>query len=346
LTNTATDSDVPANSLTYTLLNAPAGMNIDSNGIVTWTPTEAQGPVTNTVTAVVTDNNPWAVNSQHLSVTNTFQVVVFESNSPPVLPVIGPQAINELATLRVTNTATDPDIPANSLTYQLLNPPAGVQIDSNGIISWTPTEAQGPSTNVVVTVVTDNNPWALNAQHLSATNSFTLVVNEVNTKPVLQPIADTSTHYGLPISVQAVASDADIPTNTLTFSLDAAPTNMTINAASGLISWTPALEQIGSATVTVRVTDNGLPPLSDTTSFHVTVTGSQPQLGIQSLPGRLVQINITGDVGTAYELQVSTNLVNWDNYVPITPTASPYPYIDPGSSTAPTRFYRLKVGTP
>jgi len=228
-----------------------------------------------------------------------------------------------------------------------VNPPAGMQIDSNGVISWTPTEAQGPSTNTVVTVVTDNNPWAFNTpQQLSATNTFTLVVNEVNSKPVLQPIADQSSHYGLLVSAQAVATDSDIPANTLTFSLDAAPTNMTINASSGLINWTPALEQIGSTTVTVRVTDNGQPPLSDTTSFRVTVTGSQPQLGIQPLAGRLVQININGDVGTAYELQISTNLVNWDNYVPITPTTSPYPYIDPNSSTVPIRYYRLKVGTP
>jgi len=273
-------------------------------------------------------------------------VLVYESNSPPVLPTIGPQSVNELGTLLVTNTATDADLPANSLSYQLVNPPTGLVINANGVISWTPTETQGPSTNVIVTIVTDHNPWAFNAQQLTATNSFTVVVNEVNAKPVLQPVTDTSIHYGLPIAVQAVATDPDVPTNTLSFSLDVAPTNMTINAGSGAITWTPALAQIGLATVTVRVTDNGQPPLSDTTTFHVAVTGSQPQLGILPLAGRLMQINIFGDVGTAYQLQISTNLVNWENYVPITPTSSPYPYIDPGSSTAPLRFYRLKVGAP
>jgi hypothetical protein len=118
---------------------------------------------------------------------------------------------------------------------------------------------------------------------------------------------------------------------------------MTVNPASGLITWTPVLAQFGSNTVTVRVTDNGQPPLSDTTTFHVFVTGEQPQLNIVALPGRLAELNIIGDVGVSYELQISTNLVNWDNLVPITPTSSPYQYIDPGSPGVPVRFYRLKL---
>src|SRR5213078_4751471 len=55
-----------------------------------------------------------------------------------------------------TNTAADEDLPANVLTYQLVSPPTGASIDSSGVITWTPSEAQGPSTNTFTTVVTDN----------------------------------------------------------------------------------------------------------------------------------------------------------------------------------------------
>ena len=44
---------------------------------------------------------------------------------------------------------------------------------------------QVPSTNSFVTVVTDSNPWAINSQHLSATNSFQVIVNAVHNGPLL-----------------------------------------------------------------------------------------------------------------------------------------------------------------
>jgi len=37
-----------------------------------------------------------------------------------------------------------------------VNPPGGARIDTNGIITWQPTSAQAMSTNLFMTVVTDN----------------------------------------------------------------------------------------------------------------------------------------------------------------------------------------------
>src|SRR6185369_8955937 len=141
----------------------------------TWTPTEAQGPGTNTITTVVTDNGIPA-----LSATNSFDVVVTEVNVAPVLAVQTNRIVAELATLTVTNAATDADVPANTLSYQLITPPSGASISANGVITWTPTEAQGPGTNTITTVVTDNGVPAL-----STTNSFDVAVTEVNVAPVL-----------------------------------------------------------------------------------------------------------------------------------------------------------------
>src|SRR5207244_9796794 len=116
VTNTATDSDLPGDTLTYQLLAAPTNASISSSGIITWTPTEAQGPSSGVVfTTKVTDNG-----TPPLSATNTFTVTVNELNSAPSLSTITSQTVNELATLTVTNTATDADLPANTLTYLLL----------------------------------------------------------------------------------------------------------------------------------------------------------------------------------------------------------------------------------
>jgi hypothetical protein len=56
---------------------------------------------------------------------------------------------------------------------------------------------------------------------------------------------------------------------------------MTINSSSGVLNWTPGEAQGPAAnTITVRVTDNGVPSLSATKSFTVTVNEEQaPVLG-------------------------------------------------------------------
>ena len=260
----ATDSDIPTNTLTFSLISPPAGMNINpATGEITWTPGEDQGPSVNSITVVVTDDG-----TPNLSATNSFTVTVNEVNTAPVLTVPGDQTINELTTLNVSASATDADVPPNTLTFGLVTAPSGMTINTNtGAISWTPTEAQGPSTNTVTVRVTDNGQ-----PPLSDTKSFTVFVNEVNTAPVLTVPADQTINDQATLNVSASATDSDIPTNTLTFSLVSAPTGMTINTNTGAISWTPTLAQAPSTnTVTVRVTDNGQPPLSDTKSFDVTV---------------------------------------------------------------------------
>ena len=175
MTNTATDGDIPANPLTYQLVSPPTGAVIDTNGVITWTPTEEQGPSTNTITTVVTDNGV-----PPLSATNSFEVIVTEVNSAPVLTAQTNRTVAELTLLTVTNAASDADLPANTLSYQLISPPAGAVIDTNGVITWTPTEGQGPGTNTIRTVVTDDG-----VPPLSVTNSFEVIVTEVNSAPVL-----------------------------------------------------------------------------------------------------------------------------------------------------------------
>jgi N-acetyl-anhydromuramyl-L-alanine amidase AmpD len=82
VTATATDSDIPANTKSYSLdPGAPAGMTINSStGVITWTPGESAGPDVVPVTVRATDNG-----SPILSSTKTFNITINEGNVAPVL---------------------------------------------------------------------------------------------------------------------------------------------------------------------------------------------------------------------------------------------------------------------
>src|SRR5207249_519682 len=145
--------------------------------VFTWTPTEAQGPSTNVILVRVTDDG-----SPPSSDTGSFTVVVTEVNRAPVLTVPADQMINELSIGVVPNTATTGALPPTSLTSSSQpDPPAfPTRRSSDRVFTWTPTEAQGPSTNLIAVRVTDDG-----SPPSSDTGSFTVVVTEVNRAPVL-----------------------------------------------------------------------------------------------------------------------------------------------------------------
>jgi hypothetical protein len=299
-TNTAYDADVPTNTLAFSLVMAPSGVSITPvTGVLTWTPTELQGPSTNVIIVQVTDDG-----TPPLSATNSFTVTVNEVNTAPALPAQADRTINELTTLTVTNTATDEDLPANVLTYQLVSAPTGASIDSKGVITWTPSEAQGPGTDTLRTIVTDDG-----TPSLSATNSFTVTVNEVNSPPLLAPVQDQLAFAGFELTFTNTATDQDIPPNVLVFSLDdGAPAGAVINGSSGVFTWTPPRNPAPVTNgMTVRVTDNGVPNLSDTRRFNVIVV---PPPGIESIVATKEIITITWSAipGRTYRVQFKSDL--------------------------------------
>jgi hypothetical protein len=309
VTNTASDN--PANTLSYSLVNPPVGAQIDTNGIITWTPSEAQGPSTNIITTVVTDNDV-----PPLSATNSFTVTVTEVNSPPVLPAQPDRTIVGLASLVVTNTASDSDIPIDSLSYVLIAAPVNAVIDTNGVVSWTPTITQVPGTNIFTTVVTDFNPWAVDFQHLTATNSFVVVVNPIHNGPVLPAQTNRTIPPFTKLIVTNTAFDADIPACHLTYALVDAPTGAAIDS-NGIITWTPASEQtLVTRTFVTIVTDDGIPPLSNTNSFTVTVNPPPPAPVIVDLAmtNGIVTIQWTAAAGHTYQLEYKDNFedTNWN----------------------------------
>src|SRR5262245_40094946 len=283
LSISATDADIPANTLTFSVdPGAPAGMTINvSSGALSWTPSEAQGPSTNTVTVRVTDSG-----SPALSDAKSFLVVVNEVNAPPVLAAIANQTVNEGSLLTLTASASDPDLPANTLTFSLLSPPAGASINAgSGVFTWTPSEAQGPGSYTIMARVMDSA-----SPSLSATQSFTVTVNDVNNAPVLAAIANQTINEGATLSLTVSATDPDVPANTLTYSLDpGAPAGASINASIGVFTWTTSEAQgPSSSTIMLRVTDNGVPSLSDVKSFTVTVNEVNSTPALTAIPNQTI----------------------------------------------------------
>jgi len=316
VTNTANDSDLPPQTLTYTVTmlvdtnamitngwplnyattNPPPVVN--SNGVITWTPGEAQGPGVYIITAVVTDNG-----APPLSATNSFTVTVNEVNTPPVLPSQTNYIINDLSTLVVTNTATDSDIPVNPLTYQLISFPAGATIDTNGVITWTPTLAQAGTTNIFTTVVTDTNPPAVNATSLSATNSFTVTVTTLINLPGGQPQTNSVAAGGITYYVVNVPTNADFATNILLFAT--APVNVWFDTNSP-----PTTNLLLLPDITYPSGTNGSVVLSAGTTPPL-VPGSTYYLGVQNTNSFAVTFGIEVD----FHLLTSTNVPSLTNTI-------------------------------
>jgi hypothetical protein len=351
VTNAATEPNIHSVTAGYLLLNPPAGASIDTNGVFTWTPGQTQSPGTNLITTVVTNTNPYDLVNPHLSATNSFTVIVREVNQSPVLPSIPPQIVNEFSLLIVTNTATEPNIHALTAGYLLLNPPLGASIDANGVITWTPAEGQGPSTNILTTVVTNTDALDTVNSHLSATNSFTVVVNEINRPPVLGSLTNWTVNPGQTISFTATATDPDIPSETLTFSLVSPPAGATIGASSGQFTWRPSITQANTTNVVqIQVTDSNPAAvnsqhLSDTKSFTAVINSLAPVI-LTPLPaaGGKFQMQINGTVGPDYTILGSTNLSAWSSITTTNPAATPFRFTDPSTGAIRYRFYRVLLG--
>src|SRR5262245_57303016 len=83
-------------------------------------------------------------------------------NVAPVLTLpAGPFNVVKTATLAIQATATDRDLDkGQTLTFSLLGAPTGATINSSsGLITWTPTEDQGPASfSFTVKVIDDGKP--------------------------------------------------------------------------------------------------------------------------------------------------------------------------------------------
>lgn len=146
----ASDSDLPQQSLTFSLLGAPSGASIDpQSGVFNWTPSDAQGGSSYSFTVSVTDGLTSATRPIVLTVRNV--------NRAPELGLIGAKTVSWGNTLSFTATATDPDGAANTLLFSLADAPAGASIDAaSGAFNWTPSLSQNLGDYSFKVTVRDN----------------------------------------------------------------------------------------------------------------------------------------------------------------------------------------------
>jgi hypothetical protein len=197
------------------------------------------------------------------------------SNSPPTLTAITNRIIDEGTELNVSVTASDADLPNDELIFSLLSAPPGVTLakssQTTAQLRWPTGEGNGPSTNLVSVSVRDNG-----VHSFSDTQTFSVTVREVNTAPTLAAITNRTINEGQLLTITASASDSDLSANALTYSLGRKPSGATINASSGVFSWQPTDIQGGTNyPVDIIVSDSGVPSLSATQSFIVTVKNTR-----------------------------------------------------------------------
>lgn len=214
-------------------------------------------------------------------------VTITAVNRPPTITSTPPTSspVGQLYTYDVD--ATDPDA-GDVLTFSLTAAPMGMNINATtGLVQWTPTAAQVGSHSVTVRVQDTGG--------LAAMQDFAITVPQPNRPPLITSTPGTTATVGLPYSYDVEATDPDTG-DVLTFSLTTAPTGMTINAATGLIQWTPTAGQVGDHAVTVQVQDTG--GLTATQSFMITVLQPNRPPQITSTPVT------TATVGQPYSYDV------------------------------------------
>jgi len=180
------------------------------------------------------------------------------NHSPTIitLTAVPPSPIEVNQSTVITCLATDQD--GDTLTYGWAKT-GGTISGSGSAIIWTPPSTAG--TYTITCTVSDG--------ELSDIQAISIVVTEPepeNQAPVITSTAVTSATVGEAYIYDVEATDPD-EGDVLTYSLIAAPADMAIVAATGVISWIPAAA--GTFSVTVNVSDG---ELSDTQSFTLTVS--------------------------------------------------------------------------
>jgi PKD repeat protein len=211
---------------------------------------------------------------------------------------------------------------------------------TSGLITWTPVA----SGDFPVTVVASN-PAGSDSQ------SFTLTVNQPAFPPVITSSPLTQAVVGVAYIYDVEASGDPAPA----FSLSTFPSGMTIDATSGLISWTPS--NAGNFDVSVLASNTAG---NDTQSFTISVQPAPSLPVITSTPGimatvgqdYLYDVEASGDPAPSFSLTASppgmvidsnTGLIQW------TPTASgdfPVTVVATNPAGSDSQSFTLTVSQP
>jgi len=140
-----------------------------------------------------------------------------------------------------TAIAVDPD--GDALTYRLMEAPDGVAMSADGVLTWTP-DTTG---RFAILLQVSDPAGAL------ALQSFELSVRDGNHAPVITSAPILTGDAGLPYRYQVVATDVD--GDALTYSSLSSASGLSVDAATGLISWEVPPSAAGQYAVKVLARD-------------------------------------------------------------------------------------------
>jgi hypothetical protein len=163
-----------------------------------------------------------------------------------------------------------------------------------------------------------------------------------NTPPVLDAIVPKAIYLTQTLTFTATAHDNDLPAQVLTFSLDAgAPIGASIESGSGVFSWMP--EAAGSFPVTVRVTDNGVPPLSASEAIVIEVL-NMPRFTSSRFNGENFELIWSTRAGRKYavDYKADLNVPQWTVLGTNMASGASLSFTN-ASMSATQRFFRVRV---
>jgi hypothetical protein len=258
---------------------APA---ISPTGVLTYTPAAEQFGVS-TVTYTVSDNGGTANGGVDSVGPQTFTITITAVNDPPTLTAIAdPAAILEDAAQQTVNLAgiSTGSVGESAQPLQVTAVSGNTGVIPNPTVTWVSPSPTGslaytPVANasgaaVITVTVTDgglDNDLTTPGDNGTVVRTFTVNVTAVNDAPSFTTGADQTVNEdagGQTVNPWATAISAgpgegsqtvafEITNNTNPGLFSAAPTV----SATGVLTYTPAANQNGTATITLRITDNG-----------------------------------------------------------------------------------------
>ncbi len=209
-----------------------------------------------------------------------------------------------------TYTAVANDIDGDTVRYSLAGAPATMSIDADsGLVSWTP--ADGDVANHAVQVVATDGQGGETAQ------SFVLTAAPeapANRSPlfVSQPELNFNlgTTAGASSTWEYTALALDPENDPVTYALADGPTGMTVDPATGLVSWHVTDSDLGQYPVTVQATDSAgnLTPQTFTLNIVALEPASISGVIFADANGDTVQqVGETGLAGRTVYLDANTN---------------------------------------
>ena len=190
------------------------------------------------------------------------------------------------------------DLTKDGLSFSLIKSAAGMKINKRtGLITWTPAKTQAGSYEIEVEVE-DN-------QGEKAMQSFSLDVAEgINNDPqiISKPVLEGEEKEEYSYDLEAEDNDQQ----QIIFKLVEAPQGMTIDQATGVITWEPTGSQSGDYQVKVKAIDGR--EGSDTQSYTLAIKET-----INQAPVITSQPLTSGSEGQEYSYDLEASDINHDS---------------------------------